>query len=120
MSFPNAPFETQSFKGVVTKIDKKTGKVVSRSEKTFYKGIVTSLWDYDPNENLHDLQIVIATDYSAPDTVTDISYERKEERISCNKCFPVGEESDVVVTYKNLQLVLNNITYTAQDTLVFY
>jgi hypothetical protein len=54
---------------------------------------------------------------SRKDTVHNIYYERKSDKIDCNKCFPFGDGSSLITDYKNLEFAVNEELYSGSDTI---
>jgi hypothetical protein len=52
------------------------------------------------------------------DTLTDISYTLKPEKIKCNSCFPFGDGSATVVRLRNFSYRHNGQTRTSLDSLL--
>lgn len=71
----------------------------------------------DKEIEIKDYNYIIRTDVSV-DTINQIMYEKYNEKIECNTCYPFGDGTATVINYKNFSYYNKEIKYVDKDTVV--
>jgi len=66
---------------------------------------------------IKDYNYIIKTNVSS-DTIYNIKYEKYSKKVECNTCYPFGDGTATVITYKNFSYYFRQNKYEDKETLI--
>ena len=79
-----------------------------------------SIYDWMLNDReieIKDYSYIVKTNVSS-DTIYNIKYEKYSEKVECNTCYPFGDGTATVNTYKNFSYYFQQHKYEDKETLI--
>ena len=76
------------------------------------------LFHLDPTKEASDFDYVISSVRNGSDTLRNIVYGKRIEKVPCNTCFPAGDGSATIMTVENMVFIHWGQLYLLGDTLV--